>query len=285
MSRSNNGGKRIFITGGASGLGLAIAHRYAREGWRVCIGDINAERGAIAKKELAVQAAAAVYLHCNVTHEEDLQAAADKLVELWGGVDVVVNNAGVAGAGRIEDVPLSDWKWIFDINLFGVVSGCRIFTRLFKQQGHGYLINVASMAGLMDVPMMSSYNASKAAVVSLSETLEIELSDAGIGVSVVCPSFFKTNLTESMRSTDPRLTRKMYKLFERGKVTAEEIADRIYEAQQQGRFYVLPHGEGRNVWYLKRFLPRWVYARQLVAVWNRSKLRHKDDATHSSEAA
>ena len=283
MNQDGKRGKRIFITGGASGLGLAIAHRYAREGWQVCIGDVNDKRGTAAKKELSATAAEALFVHCDVTRDEDVQAAADQLVKRWGGVDVVVNNAGVASAGAIEDVPLSDWAWVFDINVFGVVRGCRVFTRLFKQQGHGYLVNVSSMAGLLDPPLMSSYNASKAAVVSLSETLQIELAGTGIGVSVVCPSFFKTNLAESMRSTDPRMVRSIHKMFERGKVSAEEVADSVYQGQQQGRFFVLPHDEGRKAWRIKRLLPRQLYAP--LATWQSRKLRGpKRDAKKPTEA-
>jgi NAD(P)-dependent dehydrogenase (short-subunit alcohol dehydrogenase family) len=260
----SNSGKRIFITGGASGLGLAIAKRYASEGWRVCIGDVNDKRGAEAKKELSAHAQEVMYLHCDVTGDSDLQTAADRLVKRWGGVDVVVNNAGVAQAGPIEDVSLTDWQWIFDINVFGVVRGCKIFTRLLKEQGHGHLINISSMAGLLNPPNMSSYNASKAAVVALSETLQVELAGTGIGVTVVCPSFFKTNLTETMRTTDPRLIKSVNKLFERGKITAEQIADEIYQAQQRNRFYVLPHAEGRTAWNLKRYLPNPLYVPLMI---------------------
>jgi NAD(P)-dependent dehydrogenase (short-subunit alcohol dehydrogenase family) len=257
-------GKRIFITGGASGLGLAIARRYAAAGWKVCVGDVNDKRGGEAEKELRKRSADSFYVRCDVTREQDLQSIADQLQKRWSGVDVVVNNAGVAQAGAIEDVPLSDWQWIFDINLFGVVRGCKVFTRLFKQQGHGYIVNVSSMAGLLDPPLMSSYNASKAAVVSLSETLQIELAGTDIGISLVCPSFFKTNLTESMRTTDPRMIKSMNKLFERGKISAEEIADQIYDAQQKGRFHVLPHPEARKAWRLKKFLPRGLYASMAI---------------------
>jgi len=168
-----------------------------------------------------------------------------------------------------------------DINLFGVVRGCKVFTRLFKQQGHGYFVNIASMAGLIDSPMMSSYNASKAAVVMLSETLQIELADEGIGVSVVCPSFFKTNLAESMRSTDPRIVKSLHKLFEHGKVSAGQIAAQIYQAQQAGRFYVLPHADARKVWRLKRLLPRAVYVAMALRQARRIKQRRAAGKTEA----
>ncbi len=250
--------QRIFITGGASGLGRALALRYARAGWKVCIADLHEARGA---ETLAALGADALFLRCDVTREEDLVAAARTLQERWGGVDVVVNNAGVAQAGAIEDVAIDDWRWIIDINLLGVVRGCKVFTPLFKRQGHGHFVNVASMAGLLDAPLMSSYNATKAAVVSLSETLHHELSNANIGVSVVCPAFFKTNLTESLRTTDPRLGATMARLLERSAISADDVANDIFRAVEKRQFYVLSHAEGRRAWLMKRFLPRELYAK------------------------
>ena len=251
--------QRIFITGGASGLGRSIAERFARAGWRVCIADLNDARGAEALKSFT-GAAATEYLHCDVTREEDLVAAAKRLEELWGGVDVVVNNAGVAQMGAIDAVSIDDWRWIIDINLLGVVRGCRVFTPLFKRQGRGYFVNVASMAGLLDAPMMSSYNATKAAVVSLSETMQNELMDHHIGVSVVCPAFFKTNLGESMRSPDPAARVLLDKLFARATVTAEQVADHTFRAVETHQFYVLPHLDGFVAWMIKRLAPRGLYS-------------------------
>lgn len=253
--------KRIFITGGASGLGLAMARRWAVDGWRVCVGDVHEARGAEAGRELAASGRDAFFVRCDVTREEDLEAARDAIVERWGGVDVVVNNAGVAQAGAIDEVSLDDWAWILDINLMGVVRGCRVFTPVFKRQKSGWFVNVASMAGLMNVPSMSSYNASKAAVVSLSETLRMELAPHGIGVSVVCPSFFKTNLAETMRAADPRLLALTRHLLERGPITAEQVAEYVFRAVGKREMHVLPHAEGRQAWRLKRLLPWNLFAR------------------------
>ncbi|SEN11808.1 Short-chain dehydrogenase [Stigmatella aurantiaca] len=253
-------GQRIFITGGASGLGRSLALRFARAGWKVCIGDIHEGRGAEVLAELEALGAQALSLRCDVRREEDLRAVAERLEADWGGVDVVVNNAGVAQAGAIEDVPLDDWQWIIDINLLGVVRGCKVFTPLFKRQGGGHFVNVASIAGLLDAPMMSSYNATKAAVVSLSETLQNELHSHGISVSVVCPAFFKTNLVESMRVTHPRFQATVGKFFARAKITSEDVAEDIFTAVKKHSFFVLPHREARYIWRLKRFLPREVYA-------------------------
>jgi NAD(P)-dependent dehydrogenase (short-subunit alcohol dehydrogenase family) len=261
--------KRIFITGGASGLGLALAKRYAKEGYRVCLGDVNDQAGETARAEVSQAGSPEVlYLRCDVTREEDLQHVADQLSSRWGGVDIVVNNAGVAQAGGIDEVSIADWQWILDINLMGVVRGCKVFTPLFKRQGSGYFVNIASMAGLLDMPKMSSYNVSKAAVVSLSETLQNELVHSKIRVSVVCPSFFKTNLGDSLRAPDPKMRVLVGKLLSRGKLSADEVADQVYDGVKNRSFYILPHVDGRAIWKAKTLLPRPVYA---AIVENRSR--------------
>lgn len=253
-------GERVFVTGGASGLGRAIALRFARDGARICIGDVNDER---MRETVALlpKSSEAVSLRCDVTRDEDLEAAREELAKRWGGVDVVVNNAGVAQAGPIEKASIEDWRWIIDINLLGVVRGCRVFTPVFKQQRRGHFVNVASMAGLLDVPFMSAYNATKAAVVSLSETLQNELHEDGIGVSVVCPSFFQTNLTESLRTSDPGFRTTMSKLLARSAITADDVAADVFDAVRSKTFYVLSHREGRAAWTMKRLLPRALYAK------------------------
>lgn len=248
---------RVFVTGGASGLGRAIVERFARSGARVCIGDVDEKGGSEVAARLG---GGTFFLRCDVTKDEDFDRAKAELEARWGGVDVVVNNAGVAQAGPIDAVPMDDWKWIVDINLLGVVRGCRTFTPLFKKQRSGHLVNVASMAGLLDVPFMSSYNATKAAVVSLSETLQNELEEEGIRVSVVCPSFFKTNIAASMRATDPGLRAATERFLSRSPLTADDVANDVYEAVESGRFYVLSHKDGRAAWMMKRLLPRRFYA-------------------------
>ena len=124
--------KRIFITGGASGLGKALAERYGRDGYRVCIGDINITRGEATENELKNKKIDIKFLKCDVTKDADMTAARDWLLENWDGVDIVVNNAGVASSGRISEVPIEDWNWIIDVNLLGVVRGCRLFTPVFQ---------------------------------------------------------------------------------------------------------------------------------------------------------
>jgi NAD(P)-dependent dehydrogenase (short-subunit alcohol dehydrogenase family) len=251
--------KRIFITGGASGLGRALAERYARAGWRVCIGDIHVERGAETVAALAALHADAHFLRCDVTQDADLTAAAAWLQQHWGGVDVVVNNAGVAVSGGIDEVSLADWQWIVDINLMGVVRGCRAFVPMLKRQGGGQLVNIASLAGLVSPPLTSAYCATKAAVVAISESLRLELAGDGIAVSVVCPAFFRTNLTESLRAGSPGVERLTRHLVEKARLDATEIADRVYRGVERRELYVVTHSEGKLAWLAKRYLPSAVY--------------------------
>ncbi|TVT31639.1 SDR family oxidoreductase [Marinobacter vinifirmus] len=250
--------QRVFITGGASGLGRAIALRYAKEGAKVCIGDINPEQGVAVEAELNNAGGEGYFVECDVRRLSDFEKVRDDLVQKWGGVDVVVNNAGVASAGSIEDTTMADWEWILDINVLGVVRGCKAFTPLFKEQGSGAFVNVASMAGLMLAPLMNSYNVSKAGVIALSETLSQELRDAGIHVSCVCPAFFQTNLTSTMRSDIPGIQQNVNKLMKRSSITAEDVAEDIFRSVKDKDFWVLPHARERRMWVLKRHAP-WAF--------------------------
>jgi NAD(P)-dependent dehydrogenase (short-subunit alcohol dehydrogenase family) len=252
-------GQRIFITGGASGLGQALAVRYARAGWRVCVGDLDEARCAETLAKIRAAGGVGHALACDVRKEADLEAARRWLETTWGGVDVVVNNAGVAVAGGIADTSLADWQWIIDINLLGVVRGCKVFTPLFQAQRRGRFVNVASQAGLNHPPRAAAYNATKAAVVAISETLEVELERDGIGVSVVCPAFFRTNLHTTMRAADARAEKLTHKLVGRARRSAESVADQVFEAVARGDFYVLTHRDGQVAWLAKRLLPHGLY--------------------------
>lgn len=245
--------QRIFITGGASGLGEALAERYAKDKWSVCIGDIHEERGVVVAKRLSAMGIRAHFLRCDVRTAEDIQAAADWMQKNWGGVDAVINNAGVAVAGPFEDTSLSDWDWIIDINLMGVVRGSKIFAKIFQSQGYGQIINIASAAGLVHLPRMSSYNVTKAGVVALSETLRLEYPK--IKVSVVCPTFFKTNLAETLRTSDKSVVKEVGQLVTNSKVSATTIAEVVYQSIQKNEFLILPDANARKARFVKKFLP------------------------------
>ncbi len=259
--------KRIFITGGASGLGRALAERYAREKWSVCIGDVHETRGGETLTALKSLTPRAHFLKCDVTSDADLENALNWLVTNWGGIDVVVNNAGVATSGPMHELPLKDWAWIVDINLMGVVRGCKIFSPLLIKQGRGTIINIASIAGLVYVAGGASYNATKAAVIALSETMRLELAPKEIQVSVVCPYFFRTNLTETLRSTSAAQARMTEKFVKDSRMDAATIADRVYRAANRGDFMIFPDFMSRVLSRLKRFMPAplffWILSFQL----------------------
>lgn len=247
--------KAMIVTGGASGLGRATGERFARAGFAVCVADINQKRGDETVTALKELGSDAYYKSCDVRKEKDVEEVIASAVDRWGRVDVLVNNAGVAVGGRIETSIMEDWAWAIDINVLGVARGCKAITPLFKEQQGGHIVNIASMAGLVNPPLMACYNATKSAVVGLSETLRVELEPFGITTSVVCPSFFQTNLAESFRTSDPGMKKVVDKLLASSHITAANVADDIFNAVKNKRFYVLPHKEGRKMWRIKRFLP------------------------------
>jgi NAD(P)-dependent dehydrogenase (short-subunit alcohol dehydrogenase family) len=243
---------RIAITGAASGLGRELALRWARTGARVALADINGERLAEVAREVTAAGGTALLQKCDVRLADDLDALVDACAQAWGGLDVFVNNAGVAGGGSFEKLTDEDWQWLLDINLMGVVRGARAATKQFRRQGSGHIVNIASMAGLLAPPGMSSYNVAKTGVVSLSETLHGELRPFGIRVTCVCPSFFRTNLMESLRTPDAGMRKSFDRLLDTSNITAADIAGMVFNAVARGDFLCLPHRKGRNAWWLKR---------------------------------
>jgi short-subunit dehydrogenase len=221
----------------------------------VCIGDVHAERGRDTERELQEMGLECVFVSCDVTSEKSLFEVSQTLDERWGGVDVVVNNAGVAHAGTFDATDLEDWQPVIDINLLGVVRGCKVFLPTFKRQGHGHFVNMASVAGLLSPPNMSIYNVTKTGVVSLSETLREELRPHNVFVTVVCPAFVKTNLAESMRGPDPKAGARLEAILDAASLTAEGVANEIFVAIEKGQFWVVPGRQTRYIWYLKRWLP------------------------------
>lgn len=247
---------RVLITGAASGLGRAIALAYAKRGAHILIADIHAERAA-ESVALCVNAgaAAAEFLALDITAEHDFIRTQEWLVNTWGGVDVVVNNAGVAGGGSFEGISEDDWLWMLNVNLLGVVRGCRIFTPLFKAQKSGQFINIASMAGLLNPPSMANYNVAKAGVISLSETLASELSPWNIRTLAVAPSYFQTNLGESLRTHDATLSHALSKLLSSSELNASDIAEGIVQAAERGDALYLPHAHAQAAWEHKQQNP------------------------------
>ncbi|MDT0200400.1 SDR family NAD(P)-dependent oxidoreductase [Nocardioides sp. AE5] len=229
-------GRRVLITGAASGLGAALAEAFTARGDTV----------------LRTDRAEGADLRLDITSDDDWARARDHVMETWGGLDVLVNNAGVAGGGRLDRATIEEWQWITDINLFGAVRGLRTFVPLLKEQGSGHIVNVASLAGLVHPAGMGSYNAVKAAVVALSETTGHELAAYGVRCSVVCPSYFRTNLMDSLQGADAALGEVMSSLVTNSPISAEQIAAEVLAGMDRGEEVIIPDEAARGAWSLKQ---------------------------------
>jgi len=249
---------RMMITGAGSGLGREIALRWAREGWHLALSDVNEPGLQETLRQVREVGGDGFVQRCDVRDYSQLTALAQACDEKLGGIDAIVNNAGVASGGFFSELQLEDWDWQIAINLMGVVKGCKAFLPLLEQS-QGTIINIASMAALMQGPGMSNYNVAKAGVVALSESLLVELRQQHVRVHVVCPSFFQTNLLDSFRGPTPAMKAQVGKLLESSPISAADIAGYIYQQVAEGQFMILPHEQGRQAWQLKQQNPQALY--------------------------
>jgi len=250
-----------LITGAGSGLGAAMANRFAQAGWRVIVTDQHVDRARTVAAGLAGSGHAARPL--DVTESPQWEALETFVDDEYGRIDLLVNNAGVATGGMLGETPLADWEWVLEINLMGVVRGCHHFVARFRQQGFGHIVNVASWAGLAAAPGIASYGTAKAAVVSMSEMLRAELQPYGVEVSVLCPAFVKTALTDSMRAPDDTYAKRVQRWMENSSVSAEDVAEIVLKTTQKPKFLLLTHSETRWQYRLKRWFPS-IYFRLLM---------------------
>lgn len=202
------------------------------------------------------------YRRLDVRSDADWASAITAVEQQWGGLDLLVNNAGVATGGRIDHVPTSEWEWAVSINLLGVARGCVAATPLLKRQRSGHVVNIASMAGLVFAPSMSAYAATKAGVVALTESLHYELDPWGIRVSVVCPAFVRTGLATSLTGSDPLAAAAARDLITGAPVDADTVAQRIIEGIDRGDALITPDIEGRKALFARQWLGP-VYRREL----------------------
>ena len=246
-------GRTAVITGGASGIGLATAHRLAARGMNLVLGDVEAEALELAVTELRVAGAAVRGLVADVRHEGDVVALREAALAEFGGAHLVFNNAGVGGGPAVGS-STGVWDWVIDVNLRGVVHGVNAFVPHFVAQGEGHVVNTASAAGLGGVPGMGAYCATKFAVVGLSESLfhELALRAPGVHVSVLCPGFVKTRIAESARNMPAELRAPAEDAFAAGAeriareavaagIDAAEVADAVVRAVHEERFWILTH--------------------------------------------
>jgi NAD(P)-dependent dehydrogenase (short-subunit alcohol dehydrogenase family) len=247
--------RRALITGAASGLGLACAEILAREGWRLVLTDVDEPRLDLVAQSLARDGAPSIAVACDVRDEAAVRALVEQAVAAFGGLDVAIHSAGVATAGAFHTGSAEDWRWVFDINVHGLANCCRaVLPHLSRGQG-GLVINVASAASFCTNAKMSSYNAAKAAVVALSETLMQEYSAYGVQTLVAMPGFFRTRLLESARGPE-RTLEGARRIMQESNVEAAEVAEAMLSAAARGRTHFVYPSRYVTLWRLKRLMPQ-----------------------------
>ena len=253
-------GKVAVVTGSERGLGRGMAVALAQAGADI-VGVTYTESAP--ETAAAVEATGRKYLHiqANLLSIEPVERVVETALKAFGHIDILVNNAGIITRNDSVDFTEKEWDDVMNINLKTAFFMCQAVGRQFIKQGTGgKIVNIASMAALMQGPAMSNYNVAKAGVVALSESLLIELQAQQVGVHVVCPSFFQTNLLDSFRGPTPAMKQAVGKLLESSPISATEIAEYIYTAIEQGEFMILPHEQGRMAWALKQKNPQLLYS-------------------------
>ncbi len=245
----------IAITGAGSGFGAALARNYASRGWNVAVTDIDEKRALQTHDEIQGFKGNNICMQLDVTNTLHWQQMHDAVLEQWGGLQVLVNNAGVANAGNVEDTSMEDWAWVLDIDLMGVVRGCHRFAAVMKRQKAGHIVNISSFAGIAGLPFIAAYGVAKAGVVALSEALRAEMHPYGVGVTVACPAFVKTGLLDSFRSIHPDIHARVSNWMDTSGVSAEQVAEEIAKAVSKNKFLLLTHGQTRTAWRMKRWFP------------------------------
>jgi len=251
-------GRTAFVTGGASGIGLALAHAFGAEGMRVAIADIELPALRAAREQLSAAGVDVLELELDVADAKAVEQVAQRVEQAFGKVHVVCNNAGVAAGGPLEQATLDDWNWLLSVNLMGVVHGVTSFLPRLRAHGEGgHIVNTASIAGFLTFPGLGIYTATKRAVVGLSEALHAELAGSGIGVSVLCPGFVRTRIGDSGRNRPPRhgapTPLPVSGLAETGAAVLAlhgadpaSIAARVVAAVRTNELYVFTHPELRE---------------------------------------
>ena len=245
----------IAITGAGSGFGAALALRYAVDGWNIAVTDIDEDRARQVFAQVKELGAGGFSMKLDTTKAEDWKQLEVNINQHWQGLAVLVNNAGVAVAGNVEDTSMEDWAWVLDIDLMGVVRGCHQFAAMMKRQKSGHIVNVSSFAGFTGLPFIAAYGVAKAGVIALSEALRLEMQPHGVGVTVVCPAFVKTCLLDTFRSSRAHTRDKVLHWMETSGITAEQVADDISRAVTNKQFLLLTHKNTYSIWRLKRWLP------------------------------
>ncbi|NUK23765.1 SDR family oxidoreductase [Streptomyces lunaelactis] len=258
------GGQLVLVTGAASGIGRATAFAFAEAGARIVAVDRDAEGAArTAEMSRLIGSPEAWGETVDVGDEQAMEKLAEKVATEYGVVDVLVNNAGIGLSGSFLETSAEDWKKVLDVNLWGVIHGCRLFGRQMAERGQGgHIVNTASAAAYQPSKALPAYSTSKAAVLMLSECLRAELAGQGIGVSAICPGFVNTNITSTARfagvdaAEEKRRQKKSARLYALRNYPPEKVADAILRAVVRNQAVVPVTPEARGALFMSRFTPR-----------------------------
>jgi len=237
-------------------LGRALAVRLARDGWRLALTDLDESGLAETLQHVTAAGGQGLCTPLDVRDPSAWQALRERLQTDWPRLDLLINNAGVCGAGAVGQYPLEDWQWILDTNLRGPIYGCHTMVPWLAQHpAPAYVLNVSSVAGLLAPPTMGAYNVAKAGLIALSETLYHELYPRGLGVTVVCPGFFRSNLIPRGRFSSVAVQTRAQSFHDAARLGADWVADRAVRAMYRRRLYVVDGFRARLLWRMKRCLP------------------------------
>jgi NAD(P)-dependent dehydrogenase (short-subunit alcohol dehydrogenase family) len=253
------------VTGAGSGIGQALAIELAARGGQVLCSDIDEAAAHRTKHVIEDQGGRAAVSRCDVSQLAQVQQLAEDAKDWFGGSPtLIINNAGVGAGGQsIGRTPIEDWDWTIGINLWGPIYGCHVFAPLLRERNRGGIINVASAASFGAAPGMAAYNVSKAGVLSLSETLAAELAGTKVAVTVLCPTFVKTNILESGRITSDSV--RAARTLMRFGMSPQRVARIALNANDHGRLYALPQLDAKVGWQIKRAAPA-TYTKAIGAV-------------------
>jgi NAD(P)-dependent dehydrogenase (short-subunit alcohol dehydrogenase family) len=258
MAQDPFSGRTAVITGGGGGIGSALARAFAARGARLALADVDPVAAGRVADELKASGAEAEAFGVDVTDRDDVLRLADAVVDRFGKVHIICNNAGVAVGGEMWSAPMEDWTYTMDVNFWGVLYGVQAFVPRILEHGEGgYVVNTASMAGLTGMSFLGMYCASKFAVVGLTESLSREVRNQGIGVSLLCPMIVETDINRNSmaRHPDPK-RREMANLappgaaappMRGGLVQPDDVAQRVVRAMEQNQLYVLTHPEQQEI--------------------------------------
>lgn len=263
--------QRVLITGAGSGLGQALAQRFAAAGAQVAGVDIQVER--IQSAMAALPGSGHRAYVADVSDDASMQTLAETVLAEFGAPDVVVNNAGIASGGDVLETPMQEWRLLWEVNVLSVVRGSKLFLPAMLGRGSGHIVSTASFAGLAGAPGLMTYGVSKAAVVAFSEQLRAECHGTGVDVSVICPAFFKTNLMQSTVGTE-KIKHLGQKMMDRSPDSLEQVADRVFTGIQKRQFMIIPTKNEPMLWRIKRFFPDW-YFKKLIERAGPMQLRLK----------